>query len=494
MVVLLIALSTDATATAAAPPPVVKVFTFTGEEQTFDVPLGVTSLDVVAVGANGGGGFSFYGGYAPGGLGGVRSGTIPVAPGQRLYVEVGGVGHTPEWGDAGAGGFNGGGLGERATSLSAGGGGGGASDVRAIRRGTPASADSRFIIAAGGGGGGGGWSAQGGPGGDADAAGGSVTSGAGGAVGAGAPEIGADGGYWATTEGGGGGGGGGGIIGGGGGEGGAPAAGGGAGGSSSFSAPVTNRGTTGGTPGEPPRVTITYLVPTADLSAATLTFLEPQPQGTLSPQRTITMSNAGEVPLVVSGFRVTGANPDDFVLSATDCLSGVAPQGTCQMSVRFAPSHPGPRSATLRVATSAGDRELALAGTGTELPQQAQQTAVTPGPTHSGDLVIVAYKARVAGRRVTIHYALTAPAEVTLKAVRPAGRSIVVTRQQGRAGQNKIEADLKPAGKPDRRGTYRFTLVATHGGRSASSAIAVEHAERPRARHQHVAPRSSVSG
>ncbi|WP_283254023.1 glycine-rich protein [Rhodococcus sp. USK13] len=109
-------------------------FTFTGGAQSFTVPEGITSLDVTATGARGGNAASVLGGF-----GAVASRSLPVTPGDALYVLVGGNG-----GDGtGAAGFNGGGA-----SGTGAGGGGGASDVRI---GTGELAD-RQIVASGGGG------------------------------------------------------------------------------------------------------------------------------------------------------------------------------------------------------------------------------------------------------------------------------------------------------------------------------------------------------
>ena len=94
----------------------------TGAEDTFEVPLGVSTIHVVATGAPGAEGY--MGGTE--GAGAQVSGDLTVTPGDTLYVNVGG---TPTGGDcysfqvACIGGFNGGG-----TSFF-GGGGGGASDV-----------------------------------------------------------------------------------------------------------------------------------------------------------------------------------------------------------------------------------------------------------------------------------------------------------------------------------------------------------------------------
>ncbi len=113
-------------------------FSYTGAEQEFTVPAGVTSIHVVAVGSEGG----TEEHTAAAGSGAIVSGKLTVKPGQKLYVEVGGV---P---------FNGGGIPIEGAS------GGGASDVRTVSIGaepSPGSEESlktRLLVAGGGGAGG----------------------------------------------------------------------------------------------------------------------------------------------------------------------------------------------------------------------------------------------------------------------------------------------------------------------------------------------------
>ncbi|MFT5823831.1 MAG: hypothetical protein ACI8ZM_005094 [Crocinitomix sp.] len=119
----------------------VTTFDYTGGVQTYTVPAGVTSIEIEAFGAEGGG--------ATGGLGGSAIASLPVTPGDVLDVYVGG--HPTI--QLGPGGFNGGGD---VGALPCGGAsdgwpGGGASDVR-----TSPSLSDRMIVA--GGGGGRGWS------------------------------------------------------------------------------------------------------------------------------------------------------------------------------------------------------------------------------------------------------------------------------------------------------------------------------------------------
>ncbi len=96
-----------------------RTFKYTGRKQSFKVPRGVAQITVAATGASGGYGdpkFSTATGRP--GEGGFVTATIPVTPGERVAISVGGSGS--------GGGFNGGGGGRGYY----GGNGGGASDVR----------------------------------------------------------------------------------------------------------------------------------------------------------------------------------------------------------------------------------------------------------------------------------------------------------------------------------------------------------------------------
>jgi hypothetical protein len=141
-------------------------FGYTGAEQCYVVPAGVTEVRVVAVGAPGTDGYTNGRGVVPaaglGGEGAQVSGVLAVTPAEVLYVEVGGTGGYF------AQAFNGGGSGASEGALgggSGGGAGGGASDVRTVSCGTrcpgdAASLASRLLVAGGGGGGGGGGSSS----------------------------------------------------------------------------------------------------------------------------------------------------------------------------------------------------------------------------------------------------------------------------------------------------------------------------------------------
>jgi hypothetical protein len=310
-------------APAAGAEALSKTFNYTGAEQTFTVPEGVTSVHVVATGARG---FSAEEGPL-GGRGAVVSGDLSVTAGETLYAEVGGLGERP------LGGFNGGGKSFSTRS----GGGGGASDVRTTTRSEPPTFQSRLLVAAGGGGAGGGGVSKrciGGAGGDAGtsgAQGGSCGSEGGTGGGAGTETAGGLGGEGETGRakpgglGGGGngegGGGGGGLYGGGGGgsESEGPhtigAAGGGGGGS--------NLVPEGGTAaldenGAPPQITISYSSP------PTVTEVQPSdgpPAG--GTHVTITGTNFAGVRAVKFG----SVNATRFRVRSPTSITAVAPPG-----------------------------------------------------------------------------------------------------------------------------------------------------------------------
>lgn len=318
-------------AASAATPPSVTTFTYTGAEQAYRIPAGVTRVSVTAVGAPGG---TTEAHLSAGGLGGTASSVVTVDPGATLYVEVGGAGGTgevgvyPVNGVGGAGGFNGGAAGGVGTfnllpapgppaGDDGGGGGGGASDVRAVPAAVGGSLGSRLVVAAGGGGGtqsstgGGGSAGQPGHGnpysvgqpGTATAGGAAGDNGPTTPAGAGALGVGGFGGsFGGDDDTSGGGGGGGGLYGGGGGA----IYSGGGGGSSSGT-------TTGLDPTGVPSVTITSAAVGADL--ATSLEVPPTARPGSSFAAVLTVTDGGPGPagrtwvllLVPAGLRVTDA-------------------------------------------------------------------------------------------------------------------------------------------------------------------------------------------
>jgi hypothetical protein len=84
----------------------------------------------------------------------------------------------------------------------------------------------------------------------------------------------------------------------------------------------------------------------------------------------ISLTNTGTTPLNVSSVAITGANPSDFAITQNQCAlnySNVLPAGSlCNVTVNFAPSAAGVRSATITFTDNApgSPQSVLLTGTG----------------------------------------------------------------------------------------------------------------------------------
>ena len=96
-------------------------------------------------------------------------------------------------------------------------------------------------------------------------------------------------------------------------------------------------------------------------------------------------------------------------------------------------------------------------------------TGPTGAPGPAGHLVVVAFQASVTKARVTISFALTDPAQVSLSVSPPKGRAATVAKTMGVRGVNRISWNRKLSGKRAKKGLYRLTLLASSSGSRAST-------------------------
>ncbi|MGV8911212.1 MAG: Ig domain-containing protein [Rhodoglobus sp.] len=429
-------------------------FSFTGAEQVFTVPAGVTSVTVVATGSAGETVQTRHVGLVAGGDGGIATAVLDVTPASELFVEVGGVY-----------GFNGGGRPGLAWGEVAG-SGGGASDVRTLSTDDSLSLGSRLVVAGGGGGGGGvgdttgylSTAPTGGAGGAAEASGASgewmwagvaYAPGAGGspgtaeapgAGGSGGTELrpgvvgaegqGGRGGAFGRDDrdyGGGGGGGGGGWFGGGGGGSGTglvnSSGGGGGGGGSSY---VPSGGTTATAEKDAPASVVISYQP-----AGVVRFLSAR----LASQTTI----AGIGVAVQSvGLNSDGAGVQDLTSVA---ILDIAPDGTCTTN-SCTPASPGIHTVTSTVGA------LTDSATLTATIADPVFTASTPDSTTMSGVSGVNYTFAAAG--------IPAPSFSVGTGTLPPGLSL-----------NPATGDL--SGTPTTVGISTFTVVASNGGVPATT-------------------------
>ena len=119
-------------------------------------------------------------------------------------------------------------------------------------------------------------------------------------------------------------------------------------------------------PGSPQTVTLSALVihPVAQFSSTSVNF-GTQAHNTSSKAQSITVTNTGATTLTIGNVGLSGANPSDFKVS-NNCLSPLAPKGTCSISVTFSPVVTGSLSAVMVVTDNAQNspQSISLAGRG----------------------------------------------------------------------------------------------------------------------------------
>jgi hypothetical protein len=489
-----------AAGTASAAVTTTTTFSTPGD-YSFTVPVGVSSVAVSAIGGGGG-----HCGSVLGGRGASLQATVIVSPGEQLFVGVGAPGGAcntkggggAAGGIAGAGGGGAGGVAGLGGSTP-GGAGAGASLVGA----SPAPGFGSLLVVAAGGGGAGGFGnpsgpypgPEGGGGGDAGSPGATGSgTGPGSGGGAGTPSAGGAGGEGfasgsfgqggaggAFSGGAGGGGGGGGYFGGGGAGPGSGGGAGGGGGGSSFVAPGATSVSGPAVTSAAPIVSITYAAPTADESAGAINFPGVQPLGVASAEQTLTLTNNGSAPLVLSGVLLGGSNPGDYLIDDR-CQQPLQPSSNCQIGVRFAPQAQGASSASLSLLTNApvASPTVALSGTGGSLPLGPPgQTGATgktgpQGPSGKIELVtctkvtktIKGHRRKVQqcrGRLVSGTVKFTAAGASVRATMSRAGviyaTGASVTTRGG--GSYLVLSELRPL----HPGRYTLTLRSRHNGR-----------------------------
>jgi hypothetical protein len=108
--------------------------------------------------------------------------------------------------------------------------------------------------------------------------------------------------------------------------------------------------------------------PLVSLSQTSLSFSY-QKVGTTSAAQTVTLTNVGTAPLGISSIATTGANAADFQFTST-CPGGsstLAVNASCTISVTFAPTANGNRSANVTVTDNAADSPENVGVTGIAL-------------------------------------------------------------------------------------------------------------------------------
>ena len=121
-------------------------------------------------------------------------------------------------------------------------------------------------------------------------------------------------------------------------------------------------------PASPQRVNLAGAATDVSLSVSRLNFGS-HTVGTSSRAKTVTVTNVGSVTVnfTGSGIVLAGTDPTDYLISANTCGPSLDAGANCAVSIKFAPTASGARSATLEFNDDGGSspQTVALNGTGT---------------------------------------------------------------------------------------------------------------------------------
>lgn len=132
---------------------------------------------------------------------------------------------------------------------------------------------------------------------------------------------------------------------------------------------------------------ITVGAPSVTLTPISLTF-PGTTVGNSSATQSVTISNQGTAPLIITSISLTGGSPGDFTETNT-CGASLAVKATCTVVVTFKPAAAGTRTASLSVADNAtgSPQTVALTGTAAAGPPAPRVTLSSSAVTFPATLV-----------------------------------------------------------------------------------------------------------
>ena len=207
-----------------------------------------------------------------------------------------------------------------------------------------------------------------------------------------------------------------------------------------------------GSPQSAPLHGVGVAAPLASISTLALSFGNDN-LGVISPPQFVKVTNTGTAALSGLSAGIVGPDAADF-FQTNNCPNPLTVFSVCTISVTFAPSDLGPRTATLQISDNAPDNPqlVALSGTGILLPSQL---GFLPGPPTSivaGNSIGIV-SAAVETSRSTVVASSTASIQVTISGPNSFSSSQTRTALSGVATFNFSSTLLNVAGQ--------YTVTAT---------------------------------
>ena len=200
--------------------------------------------------------------------------------------------------------------------------------------------------------------------------------------------------------------------------------------------------------GSPHSVNITGTAgtPTAALNPTSLAFPSTA-VGTTSAAQTITLTNNGDAPTLVTGAAISGTNAADFAVATNTCgiAGGILPTANCTISVTYKPSTGGAESATLTIADNVGtgSQTVALTSAASTLSLTVKVTDASPSQTVTAGATAT-YNLSVSGNQ-SVTAAITCTGAPTAATCSASPASVAVTAAA--AGTFKVSVTTTARGE-----------------------------------------------
>ncbi len=194
-------------------------------------------------------------------------------------------------------------------------------------------------------------------------------------------------------------------------------------------------------------------VPAANFSVANLTFSN-QNLNTSSPAQSVSLTNTGTGPLLLNSISLAGVNSPDFAQSSS-CSSSLLPGSACTISILFAPSAIGSRSAVLSLNDNAPGAPHTLAITGTAIAVPVMSVSA-PSPAFPDQT----FGTTSASQSVTVSNTGAAPlplSSITLAGPNPS--SFPMTNNCGSALNPGTSCTIQLLFTPPQLGSYSATVT-----------------------------------
>ena len=214
-------------------------------------------------------------------------------------------------------------------------------------------------------------------------------------------------------------------------------------------------------------VTGTGTAPVAGVAPNTLAFGSVN-TGTTSTPQAITVSNTGNVPLVVTSIAVTGPNAALFTATPTGCAT-IAAGSNCTVNVAFAPTSAGAKTATVSITHNSNN----VAGSVSNVTLTGTGVTVTPPPPPTAPRVSMpatfsfGAQRTNANRNDTVQITNQGPGALVISNVTTSGGVFTATRGNCpaslAAGRNcKLNVTFRPLLRQSYTGTLTLTSNASN--------------------------------